>query len=339
MNSKKRNYLSAILIICLFIIVGIIGFCIWRLNRKSSISEVESTTTEVVISQEESIPEAMTESVAEVPVAVESIVESVSSEPEPIQNLEPLTIEWNPEWEYADYSQIHESSAVLYYANGDNRKNYVVSVNAGHGTPGGEAVKTLCHPDGSPKVTGGTTSAGATHAIAVSSGMTFLDGTPEAEANLSLAEILKEKLLENGYDVLMIRSDADCRLDNVARTVMSNENAQCHIAIHYDSSESDKGAYYCAVPNNASYRAMEPVASTWQEHIRFGEALVSGLRMNNISIYGSGALEMDLTQTSYSKIPSIDIEVGDKASDHSYETQSQIADGLVDGVDIFFEAA
>ena len=43
-------------------------------------------------------------------------------------------------------------------------------INAGHGTKGGESVKTLCHPDGSPKVTGGSTAAGATKAALVSGG-------------------------------------------------------------------------------------------------------------------------------------------------------------------------
>lgn len=46
-------------------------------------------------------------------------------------------------------------------------QNIVVGVNAGHGTSGGTSVKTLCHPDGSAKTTGGTTGAGATKAVAV----------------------------------------------------------------------------------------------------------------------------------------------------------------------------
>lgn len=41
-------------------------------------------------------------------------------------------------------------------------------MNAGHGTSGGASVKTQCHPDGSPKTTGGSTAQGATYATAVS---------------------------------------------------------------------------------------------------------------------------------------------------------------------------
>ena len=65
--------------------------------------------------------------------------------------------------------------------------------------------------------------------------------------------------------MLMIRDGSDVQLDNVARTVMANNKADCHIALHWDSTKTDKGAFYMSVPNNAAYRAMEPVASHWEE--------------------------------------------------------------------------
>ena len=45
----------------------------------------------------------------------------------------------------------------------------------------------------------------------------------------------------------------------------------------------------------------------------------------------------DLTQTSYSTIPSVDIELGNQSSDHSEEALKQLAVGLADGIDLFFE--
>ena len=42
-------------------------------------------------------------------------------------------------------------------------------------------------------------------------------------------------------------------------------------------------------------------------------------------------MEMDLTQTSYSTIPSIDIELGDGASAYDDATLGKLADGLVAG--------
>ena len=242
----------------------------------------------------------------------------------------------NMEWKYASLSKINSGKAVLYRSKAANRKNKVVCVNAGHGTKGGSSVKTQCHPDGTPKVTSGTTSAGATTAVAVSGGMTFADGTPEAKVTLAMAKVLKDKLLARGYDVLMIRESDDVQLDNVARTVLANNLADCHIALHWDSTKSNKGAFYMSVPNVASYRAMEPVASHWQQHNALGESLVAGLKNAGVKIFSGGSMEMDLTQTSYSTVPSIDIELGDGGSDHSAATLDKLGTGLADGVDAYF---
>lgn len=238
-------------------------------------------------------------------------------------------------YKYADFSKINSGKALLYKSTA-NRKNKVVCVNAGHGTTGGGSVKTYCHPDGSAKVTGGTTGAGATTAAAVSSGMTFADGTAEHKVTLEMAKILKDRLLAQGYDVLMIRDSEDVQLDNVARTVIANNNADCHIALHWDSTTTNKGVFYMSVPNNATYRAMEPVATHWQSHNKLGEALVGGLKNAGNKVFSGGSMEMDLTQTSFSTIPSVDIELGDKSSDHSTATLNQLADGLVAGVNSFF---
>ena len=121
------------------------------------------------------------------------------------------SVSLNPSWQYAEHSAINSGCAVMYKATA-NRKNIVVGVNAGHGTSGGTSVKTLCHPDGSAKTTGGTTGAGATKAVAVSGGMSFNDGTPESSVTLRMAQILKDKLLAAGYDVLMVRDGSDVLL-------------------------------------------------------------------------------------------------------------------------------
>ncbi len=252
--------------------------------------------------------------------------ESVFSRTEPSQE----TISWNPEWNYASYSQIHSGTAVLYHTGNGN--GFTVCVNAGHGTSGGWNVQTMCHPDGTPKVTGGSTGAGAVYAAAVSSGATMADGTSEAVVNLRIALILKEKLLSEGFDVLMIRETDDVQLDNIARTVMANNTADCHIALHYDSSASDKGFFCIGVPDVASYRAMEPVASHWQEHMALAQSIVNGESAVGTRLCGNGIMDIDLTQTSYSTIPSVDVECGDTVSDCSAEAQGRIADGIVAGI-------
>ena len=239
---------------------------------------------------------------------------------------------------FAEFSKIHTDPAVLYRVSGPGAKGHTVCVNAGHGTRGGSSVKTQCHPDGTPKVTGGSTAAGALSAIAVSGGMTFRDGTPEPVVTLQEALILRDILIGRGYNVLMIRESEDVQLDNIARTVLANNYADCHIALHWDSSDSDKGAFFMSVPDG-SYKNMEPVKSTWQISELLGESLIEGLRNRGAKIWSDGSLDMDLTQTSYSSVASVDIELGDRVSPHTPEQLTFLAEGLADGVDLFFSRA
>lgn len=241
----------------------------------------------------------------------------------------------NGSWQYADHAAITSGAAVMYKAS-SNRKDIVVGVNAGHGTSGGGSVKTLCHPDGSPKTTGGTTASGSTKAVAVSGGMTFSDGTGESAVTLRMAQIFRDKLLDAGYDVLMIRDGSDVQLDNIARTVICNNVADCHISLHWDGDglNYDKGCFYISVPDGI--KGMEPVTSHWKQHNALGASLVDGLRGQGCKIKGNGSMAIDLTQTSYSTIPSVDIELGNGTSDHSDGTLAKQADGLVQGVKSYF---
>lgn len=239
-------------------------------------------------------------------------------------------------WKYADFSEIHSGNAVIHLSKNPERKNIKVGINAGHGTEGGTKIKTWCHPDKTPKVTGGSTAAGAVKATAVSSGMKFSDGTPEPVITLKEARIVRDLLLEKGYDVLMIREADDVQLDNIARTVICNNVADCHIAIHWDGDglNYDKGCFYLSVPDGIKY--LESVATSWRESERLGECCIKALAEHGCKIRGNGSVDTDLTQTSYSFIPSIDIELGNQKSDLSDEALSKLANGLVAGIEQFF---
>lgn len=244
-------------------------------------------------------------------------------------------IVFDTSWEYAEFSEINSGDAMLYKA-GHSRKNIIIGVNAGHGTKGGTSVKTYSHPDKTPKVTGGTNPKGAVKSTAVSGGMTFLDGTREAAVTLREAEILRDKLLDRGYDVLLLRDEDDEQLDNVARTVICNNLADCHISLHWDGDglDYDKGCFYVSTPD--ALKSMDPVSSTWESSEKLGEALIEGLRSQGCKINGKGSMDIDLTQTSYSTVPSVDIELGNAASAHDDATLGILADGLVSGIDSFF---
>lgn len=244
-------------------------------------------------------------------------------------------VKFDPSWLYAANAKISSGTAMLYKAD-TKRKNITVCVNAGHGTKGGDALKVLSHPDATPRVTGGDGEEGAASEAAISSGVLFLDGRSEADATLKVANMLKTELLSRGYDVVMIREGEDVQLDNIARAVIANNTSNCHVSLHWDSTDTNKGAFYMGVPEVPAYRAMEPVASHWKKHEALGENLIKGLRAEGVKIFSEGRLPMDLVQTSYSTIASVDIELGDRASANSGEEMKKMVKGLANGIDSYF---
>ena len=86
----------------------------------------------------------------------------------------------DPSWTYAGNSAIHTGAAV-YYRAPSNRTGITVCVNAGHGCSGGEKVKTLSHPDGTGKVTGGTNASGPLHGYLLRHGFCGRDPGGEGE--------------------------------------------------------------------------------------------------------------------------------------------------------------
>ena len=311
-------------------------------SRETLIAESETAVTEELQSQEQTMEESVGNCETKTPEETVAPQDEVPAEPaksQPVEYTDLQQITLDPDWEYADHSKINTGASVLYRVPEESeRKGIIIGVNAGHGTAGGAKVKTLCHPDGSAKTTGGSTAAGATEAAAVSGGMTFQDGTPERTVTLQMAQILRDKLLASGYDVLMLRDGEDVQLDNVARTVICNNVADCHIALHWDSGDGknyDKGCFYISVPE--ALKSMEPVASHWQQHDALGADLVEGLRGQGATIYGKGNMSIDLTQTSYSTIPSVDMELGNAYSDHSDAVLDQLAEGLLQGINVYFQ--
>lgn len=244
-------------------------------------------------------------------------------------------IVFESDWQYAEYSAIHSGMSVKYKA--PNPKGITIAVNAGHGTKNGEKKLTYCHPDKSKKVTGGSTDKGAEKAPAVAGGMVFKDGATEASVAYKLACVFRDKLLAAGYDVLMIRDSEDVQLDNIARTIISNNNADFHICLHWDMDALDynKGIFYIAVPD--ALKKMAPVSTLWKKHNLLGKCLVKGLEMNDMKIKEPSSMQIDLTQTSYSTIPFVDVEMGNQCGKHDDKTLDEMAKGLVTGVERYLK--
>lgn len=243
-------------------------------------------------------------------------------------------------FKYATYSVLNDGYAVLYEQNRnvvDNPKNKTICVNAGHGAIGASKLKTFSHPDFSPKYAGGTTATGQVLSSAISEGTVMESGMSEAEVNLMVAKVLKDKLLNDGYNVLMIREDGASRLDNIARTVLANKYADCHVAIHFDSTNTDKGIFYIAPINNNNYLNMEPLKSNYKNIKKLGDSIIDEFRNMGEKIWkNKGILAGDLTQLSYSVNASVDIELGDKKTEINDKRIDAFAEGIKRGIDKYF---
>lgn len=241
---------------------------------------------------------------------------------------------------YATYSVVNDGYALLYKQNRnvvENLKNITVCVNAGHGAKGVSKLKTFSHPDFSPKYAGGTTATGQVLSSAISDGTVLDNGMNEADANLLVACRLKDKLLADGYDVLMIREDSNSRLDNIARTVLANKYADCHVAIHFDSTDNDKGIFYITPINNPDYLNMQPLKSNVKNIKKLGNSIIEEFREMGEKIWKTkGTLAGDLTQLSYSTNASVDIELGDRKTEITEDRVDIFAEGIKRGIGRYF---
>ena len=224
----------------------------------------------------------------------------------------------NKDYQYATFSVINSGYATLYMINKKvvpNYKGKVVAVNAGHGVKGGSRKKTF-----------------------ISDGMVFLNGIQESVVNLLVALKLRDKLINEGYTVLMMREDENSHLDNISRTVIANEYADCHLSIHFDSTAKDKGIFYVKPVSNKSFLEMEPLKSNYDNIVKLGDCLIAAFRERNEKIWrNEGILPGDLTQIAFSTNASVDIELGDRASVVDEARADALADGLLLGIQKFFD--
>lgn len=66
------------------------------------------------------------------------------------------------------------------------------------------------------------------------------------------------------------------------------------------------------------------------------KCLINGLESQSLKIYKAGREEIDLTQTSYSEIPTVDIELGNQCTVFSAENLEKRAKGIFSGIENYF---
>lgn len=173
-----------------------------------------------------------------------------------------------------------------------------------------------------------------TGAVSVCSGMV------EHEWTLKVARVLKDMLLERGYDVYMVRDTDEWKefpYNNGERTLAANA-VECDIlvAIHWDSfDQSDVDGYhtiYKGGTKTPNYRLAKAVSDS------YGEAIDGA-----ISKYANPISRNDLWQLNTATMPAIIIECGfasnpsDAAWLENEDNYEIIAEGIADGIDDYFD--
>ena len=338
-NMKIRIIISFILVVILCLtacnsnVVTIETTTIADTTQSNNISEINNETIE-----ETDTTKAPAISLDETIITYDVPLEKFVVEAEiQYNNIKVEEIYLDESFRFATYSQVNTGFAKLYTNNSYNKKEGTVCVNAGHGVKGGEKYpKTFAHPDFTKKHTSGTNDK-TEKSYAISSGMTFPTGQTEHEINLKVAMYLRDVLLANGYSVLMIREDSDSYLDNIARTVLANNYADCHVSIHFDSTETGAGIFCITASRKEAYLKMDPVRDVYKKSDEFANMLITTFKKYNEKIRGKGIEYQDLTQISYSTIPTVDLELGDKKSDISDSRLHTLSEELYDGIDEYMK--
>ena len=167
-------------------------------------------------------------------------------------------------------------------------------------------------------------------------------GLEENELNLEVAVKLKDILEERGYEVFMTREDADTQLSEVERAELVNaSDAQILISLHANGGDdsSERGA--CA--QAPSY---ENPYITDTDLVKKSNALgdiVLQAYCDKTGLTDKGLYNVDSrAQINWSKIPVIVLEMGfmSNTEDDTYmaedTNQQKMAEGIADGIDLYF---
>ena len=207
-------------------------------------------------------------------------------------------------------------------------RKYLVVIDAGHQAKG--------DPEKEPIGPGSTVMKAK-----VSSGTTgCVTGIPEHELNLAVALMLRDILLERGYEVVMIRTVADVSISNSQRAQTANDlGADAFIRIHANSADDSSVCgmlTICQTPDNP-YNADLYEQSFLLSRLVLDEMVLStGAERRNV-------WETDtMSGINWCRVPVTIVEMGFMSNEEedillsSDEYRLLIAQGIANGIDSYF---
>lgn len=165
-------------------------------------------------------------------------------------------------------------------------------------------------------------------------------GIAEFELNLTIALKVKEKLIQQGYDVLMTREDNQTAISNAERATLANQSgADISVRIHANGSENPGASGALVLIGSAGNPY---VGSLYDQSYRLGsqilEAYCGATGMTNLGIQENDTM----TGINWSTIPVIILEMGFMTNmqddlnmaDGAY--QERMAEGIVNGINAYY---
>lgn len=165
-------------------------------------------------------------------------------------------------------------------------------------------------------------------------------GKPEYQLNLEVSLLLKQELLNRGYQVVMIRETNDCPQSNAERAQVANASgASIFIRIHANSStDSSMNGCLTMAPTAANQYVSYLAADSQSLSQSIVNHICAQTGFRNIGVLGTDTMTginwctipVTIVEMGYMSNPDEDI----KMSDPGY--QSLIVKGIANGVDEYF---
>ena len=165
-------------------------------------------------------------------------------------------------------------------------------------------------------------------------------GIPEFQLNLDVALLVRDRLAEQGYDVIMTRENNETAISNAERAALANDmGADISVRIHANGSD-DPGTNGALVLIGSAENHY--VGDLYENSRRLGESVLNAYcgrtGMQNLGIQTNDGM----TGINWSKIPVIILEMGfmtneqDDLNMADGDYRMKMSDGIVEGINAYF---
>lgn len=163
----------------------------------------------------------------------------------------------------------------------------------------------------------------------------------EEELNLSVALLLEKKLTDKNAEVFMTRSAHETDMTNIDRAEFANRrHADISVKLHADGSSDSSASGISVLIPGAQYISDTELL---EKSKRAGEYVLHECVKSTGAADRGIVQRNDLTGLNWSEVPIILVEMGfmtNRAEDALMETaeyQQRIVDGIVNGLELYFE--